>query len=194
MSCPVRQATAALGRQENGAPVNSRTRVGARSGSFLTQAVRAGIGSMRCLENQEPLMMAKTVCFSLLAASLLAAAKPAFAGPLDEFRKDFAKAVYAGSPDLVHDRNPQPLLRAVIVLNVKMADDGHFVADVLRTNDEQPEMLARALETVQRAQVDAVPEPVRQELSRNGFVEAWLFDSDGTFQVKTLAKPQRSGT
>ena len=36
-------------------------------------------------------MMAKTVCFSLLAASLLAAAKPAFAGPLDEFRKDFAK-------------------------------------------------------------------------------------------------------
>lgn len=138
-------------------------------------------------------MMAKTVCFSLLAASLLAAAKPAFAGPLDDFRKSFAHAVYAGSPELVHNRNPQPLLRAVVVLNVKMAEDGHFVADVLRTNDQQPEMLARAIETVSRAQVAEVPDQVRSELSRNGIVEAWLFDSDGSFQVKTLAKPQLSG-
>lgn len=139
-------------------------------------------------------MMAKTVCFSLLAASLLAAAKPAFAGPMDDFKKDFAKAVYAGSPSLVHDRNPQPLLRAVVVLKVKMADDGHLVTDVLRANDQEPDMLARAIETVQRAEVGEIPDQVRSELSHNGIVESWLFDSDGTFQVRTLAKPQRSGT
>ena len=139
-------------------------------------------------------MMAKTVCFSLLAASLLAAAQPVVAGPLDDFRKDFAHAVYEGSPELVHNRNPQPLLRAVIVLNVKMAEDGHFKANVLRTNEQQPEMLARAIETVERAHVSSVPEQLRPELSRNGIVEAWLFDNDGTFQVKTLAKAQQTGS
>ncbi|HET8693894.1 MAG: hypothetical protein KGI91_08405 [Burkholderiales bacterium] len=139
-------------------------------------------------------MMTKTVCFSLLTACLLAAAKPAFATPLDDFRKDFAHAVYDGSPQYVHNRNPQPLLRAVVVLNIKLADDGHFVTDVLRTNDQQPEMLARAIETVNHAHVKAVPDQVRSELSRNGIVEAWLFDSDGTFQVRTLAKPQSSGS
>lgn len=137
--------------------------------------------------------MIKTVCFSLIAASLLAAAPTAQAGPMDDFRKDFARAVYAGSPEYVHDRNPQPMLRAVVVLSVKLNESGQVVADVLRTNDEQPEMLARALETVQRAHV-TVPDSVKPDLARNGFVEAWLFDSDGTFQVKTLAKPQRSGT
>ena len=54
-------------------------------------------------------------------------------------------------------------------------------------------MLACAIETVNRAQVAEVPDQVRSELSRNGIVEAWLFDSDGSFQVKTLAKPQLSG-
>lgn len=138
-------------------------------------------------------MSTKTVCFSLIASVLLAAAKPAFAGVPDELRRDFARAVYDGSPELVHNRNPQPLLRAVIVLNVKLDDTDHWLAEVVRTNNEQPEMLARALQTVQRAALVPVPEPHRDELRRNGFMEAWLFDSDGTFQVKTLAKAQRTG-
>jgi hypothetical protein len=34
---------------------------------------------------------------------------------------------------------------------------------------------------------------MRAELRRNGLIEAWLFDNDGSFQVKTLAKAQRTG-
>ena len=30
-------------------------------------------------------------------------------------------------------------------------------------------------------------------MHRNGLIEAWLFDNDGSFQVKTLAKTQSRG-
>jgi periplasmic protein TonB len=147
----------------------------------------------RCPTQLESLMSAKTICCSFLTGALLAFLAPAQAGVPDDVRKDFAQAVYTGSPDLVHNGNPQPLLRAVIVLNVKLDDGGHWQHEVVRTNSEQPEMLARAIETVHRAPPIAVNDDVRGELRRNGFMEAWLFDNDGRFQVKTLAKAQRMG-
>lgn len=137
-------------------------------------------------------MQAKTLCFSFVAGLMLAMTKPAIAGVPDDIRKDFAHAVYNGSPELVHNRNPQPLLRAVIVLNVKLDEGDHWRAEVVRTNDEQPEMLVRAMETVRRAPPIQLTEEAKSELRRNGFIEAWLFDNDGSFQVKTLAKAQRS--
>lgn len=138
-------------------------------------------------------MQAKTLCFSFVAGLLLAMAKPAFAGVPEDVRKDFAHAVYDGSPELVHNRNPQPLLRAVIVLNVKLDEAEHWRAEVVRTNDEQPEMLARAMETVRRAPAINLSDEARAEMHRNGLIEAWLFDNDGSFQVKTLAKTQSRG-
>jgi hypothetical protein len=138
-------------------------------------------------------MSAKTICCSFVAGMLLAVSHPAVAGVPDEVKKDFAKAVYSGSPELVHNRNPQPLLRAVIVLNVKLDEGDHWRAEVLRTNDEQPEMLARAIETVRKASSIPLSEEAKAELKRNGLIEAWLFDNDGSFQVKTLAKAQRMG-
>lgn len=138
-------------------------------------------------------MQAKTICFSFVAGLLLAVAKPAFPGVPDDIKRDFARAVYEGSPELVHNRNPQPMLRAVIVLNVKLDESENWRAEVLRTNDEQPEMLARAIETVRRAPHIHLNDAAKAELRRNGLIEAWLFDNDGSFQVKTLAKAQRSG-
>jgi hypothetical protein len=136
-------------------------------------------------------MSVKTICFSFAAGLLLAMSNPSVAGVPDELRRDFAQAVYSGSPDFVHDRNPQPLLRAVVVLNLKLDEADHWQAEVVRTNDQQPGMLARALETVRRVRAVSVPDEHKAELKRNGFMEAWLFDNDGTFQVKTLAKAQR---
>lgn len=138
-------------------------------------------------------MSVKTICFSFAAGCLLAVTKPAFAGTPEAIRVDFAKAVYSGSPEFIHDRNPQPLLRAVVVLNVKLDAAERWLVEVVRTNDEQPEMLARAIETVRRAPTVSMPDHVRASLHRDGFMEAWLFDNDGRFQVKTLAKAQRMG-
>jgi hypothetical protein len=137
-------------------------------------------------------MNVKTVCFSFLAGALLSVMQSAHAAVPDNVKKDFAKAVYTGSPEFVHDRNPQPLLRAVIVLSVKLDENNQWKAEVVRGNDQQPEMQARALETVRRAPTIQLSEAERAEMQRSGFMEAWLFDNDGSFQVKTLAKVQKS--
>jgi hypothetical protein len=136
-------------------------------------------------------MSVKTVCFSFVAASLMAALSPAQAAVSDQARKEFAKAVYAGSPEYVHNRNPQPLLRAVIVLAVKLDENNQWVPEVVRGNDTQPEMQARAMDTVRKAPVVNLSDADRAEMQRSGLMEAWLFDNDGSFQVKTLAKAQR---
>ena len=131
-------------------------------------------------------------CKSLATLFLLAGMQAASANALDDYRVAFAHAIYAATPAWVHNRNPQPLLRAVVVLRLRLGADHHMQAEVIRSNDTQPEMLQRALATVQRAQVPAPPSSVQSELMNQGFMETWLFDNDGTFQVRTLAKPQLS--
>ncbi len=135
----------------------------------------------------------RLTAISTLAMLCLATVSSArAAGNLDEFRREFAHAVYAASPELVHDRNPQPLLRAVVVLNIKLSEDNRWQTDVMRTNKDQPELLARAIEAVEKVHMSEIPEHLRDELKRNGINETWLFEKDGTFQVMTLAKAQRS--
>ena len=136
-------------------------------------------------------MSAKTFAFKCLFVAGLASPLAASAGKIDEFRQNFAKAVYQASPDWIHDRRPQPLLRAVVVLSIKLSEDNRWQTEIVRGNDTQPEMVARALAAVKRVRAATVPDELRGELMRNGFIETWLFDNDGSFQVRTLAKAQR---
>lgn len=130
--------------------------------------------------------------FAALLFALTTTAQAAKPSGLVQVRKEFAQAVYAGSGQWVHRRQPQSMLRAVVVLNIKLTVDNKWEASVLRANTDQPEMTERAIETVKRARIKApIPSTLRAELMRDGFMETWLFDRDGSFQVKTLAKPQR---
>jgi len=114
------------------------------------------------------------------------------AQPVDDSRLAFARQLYASTPADVHDEAPQPLLRAVVVLRVRLSDEGRWVAELLRDNADQPEMTRKALDSVARLAVPAQLSPdLREELRTNGFVEAWLFQDDGRFALKTLARPQK---
>ncbi len=135
-------------------------------------------------------MNPRTLCFKLAALAALSPMSVAVAGEVPPEQLEFARSIYAASPEWVHDHRPQALLRAVIVLNIKLDANNRWRADVVRTNTQQPAMLSRALETVLRARVGAIPDHLRDKLSKEGFMETWLFDNDGTFQVKTLAKAQ----
>jgi protein TonB len=138
-------------------------------------------------------MNVRTFCFTCVGFVLASIAASTRAANLDEVRLAFAQAVHQASPEYIHQRNPQPLLRAVVVLNIKLLDDDHWQAEVVRTNEQQPEMLQRAMDTVARVRLPEVPADLREDLQRNGIYETWLFDKDGSFQVKTLAKAQLSG-
>lgn len=130
---------------------------------------------------------------AIAATFTLATATPAFAQSADQVKADFARSVYLNSAAQVHNEQPQALLRAVVVLRVKLNEQGQWATEVFRDNPDQPEMTRAALDSVAK-----LPAPVglsakaRQQLQSDGLVEAWLFQNDGRFALKTLAKPQRS--
>ena len=133
-----------------------------------------------------------TAVVALATALLWAAPGSALAQSADQVKADFARAVYQHSAAKVHNDRPQPLLRAVVVLRVKLNDQNKWQAEVFRDNPDQPEMTRAAMESVAQLPVPVGLTPKAQEMLRNeGLVEAWLFQNDGRFALKTLAKPQR---
>ena len=124
-----------------------------------------------------------------LLCGLCTALSPALAA--DPVRTRFARAVYEQSAADINHGRPQAMLRAVVVLRVRLGTNGHWVPEVVRENDEQPEMTRRALACVEALVADLeMPDAERRDLQKNGFLEAWLFQNDGRFALKTLALPQ----
>jgi hypothetical protein len=136
--------------------------------------------------------VAAAVAATAVSVALLGAA-PAQAQSADQVKADFARAVYLHSATQVHNERPQPMLRAVVVLRIKLNDNNQWQAEVFRDNPDQPEMTQAALESVARLPVPVGLSPKARQILRNdGLVEAWLFENDGRFALKTLAKPQRT--
>ena len=123
-----------------------------------------------------------------LAGALLACGAGARAESLEQVRHDFAQMVYDDAgPDVNRDR-PQPLLRAVVVLRVKLNELGRWTGEVVRENDEQPELTRKALASVAHlVRTTEVSATASEQLHREGFLEVWLFQNDGRFALKTLA-------
>jgi hypothetical protein len=142
----------------------------------------------RIVKNFAPAAAAVALSIAMLAS----APATAWAQSADQVKADFARAVYLNSAAQVHNEQPQALLRAVVVLRIKLNDQDQWQAEVFRENTEQPEMTRLALESVARlpAPMGLAPK-ARQLLRGDGLVEAWLFQNDGRFALKTLAKPQR---
>lgn len=106
---------------------------------------------------------------------------------------EFAQVVYKHAGPQVHFEAPQALLRAVVVLRVKVNEQNQWQAEVFRDNPDQPEMTKAALESVSRLPAPAgLSDTCMNKLRGEGVVEAWLFQTDGRFALKALAKPQKS--
>lgn len=133
-----------------------------------------------------------TAVATLATALLWAAPGSAVAQSADQVKADFARTVYQHSAAKVHNDRPQPLLRAVVVLRVKLNEQNQWQAEVFRDNPDQPEMTRAAIESVAQLPVPVgLSSKAIQMLRNEGLVEAWLFQTDGRFALKTLAKPQR---
>jgi protein TonB len=133
------------------------------------------------------------VAAAVAASVVLLAAAPAYAQSADQVKADFARAVYLNSAAQVHNEQPQALLRAVVVLRIKLNEQDQWTAEVFRDNPDQPAMTRAALESVAKLPVPVgLSAQARQMLHNDGLVEAWLFQNDGRFALKSLAKPQRA--
>jgi len=133
--------------------------------------------------------LAASLC---LVATLLAGVTGARADSLDQVRRGFAQRIYADSRADINMDAPQPMLRAVVVLRVRLDALGHWAAEVMRENDVEPELTRKALASVEHLGIAVeASSPLAEQLHREGFVEVWLFQNDGRFALKTLALPQR---
>ena len=132
------------------------------------------------------------VIASLCAAAALWSTASVHAEGLDQVRRGFAQLVYEDAGPDINRGAPQPMLRAVVVLRVKLDEAGHWKADVIRENDEQPELTRKALASMGHlTRTMDMSAAASEQLHREGFFEVWLFQNDGRFALKTLALPQR---
>ncbi len=136
--------------------------------------------------------MSRFVVALCVAAALLASTFGARAESLDQVRRGFAQMLYEDAGPDINRGAPQPMLRAVVVLRVKLDQLGHWTADVVRENDEQPELTRKAIASVGHlARTMEMSVTAAEQVHREGFLEVWLFQNDGRFALKTLALPQR---
>ena len=108
-----------------------------------------------------------TAVAALATALLWAAPGTVLAQSADEVKAAFARAVYQHSAAKVHNDRPQPLLRAVVVLRVKLNEQNQWQAEVFRDNPDQPEMTRAAMESVAQLPMPAGLSPKAQQMLRN---------------------------
>jgi protein TonB len=111
---------------------------------------------------------------------------------LNGYKRELAQRICEMNASKVHTDRPQALLRSVIVLRYSLNGDGKLLrSDVVRSNhDKVTENIALASLT------NSAPFPKPSSLLvKNGkleITETWLFNSDGRFQLRTIAQPQMS--
>ncbi len=112
---------------------------------------------------------------------------------LDAYKVEVAQRIHAASSDIASGR-PQDLLRAVIVLNITLNAAGQPVQITIQRSPGDAEAEQRAIQSVQRAA--PYPRPsgaVSRGAGAFEFSETWLFNSDGRFQLRSLAQTQAGG-
>ncbi|MDB5798845.1 MAG: hypothetical protein JWP36_2747 [Paucimonas sp.] len=109
---------------------------------------------------------------------------------LDAYKVDLAQRIAQINAAKVYSGRPQALLRSVIVLRYTLDSHGNLVrSEILRSNRDATTE-ATALASLKTAA--PFPKPARH-LLRNGRIdvsESWLFNSDGRFQLRSIAQAQ----
>jgi hypothetical protein len=113
------------------------------------------------------------------------------ADPVQRLKQYFASEVYHSSVAEVFHTEPHPLLRAVVVMQIRLGQQGRWMAELLRDNENQPQLTRLAQASVLRLPPpEGLSEAEQALLREEGFTETWLFINDGRFALRTLALPQ----
>ena len=133
----------------------------------------------------------------ILAGALLAAlAAPACAQTIEKvslassaqsYRSDAARHVYGTYASQIYKGMLPPLVHAIVVIETEVDKAGN-VRDVrvIRSPSHAPEVTKRVVAMVRKA--SPFPEP--RKLGATRFLETWMVDRGGHFQVHTLTEGQ----
>lgn len=103
------------------------------------------------------------------------------------YRHDAATHLYDRNSDRIFRGILPPFLYAVAVLQVEVDNRGQVAAlSWLRAPLHAPEVVAEIERTVRQA----APFPAPVKLGRATYIDTWLWDASGTFQLHTLTEGQ----
>jgi protein TonB len=103
------------------------------------------------------------------------------------YRHDAAAHLYGKNSDRIYKGILPPFLYAVAVLRLEVDSRGQLVSlDWMREPVHAPEVVAEIERTVRQA----APFPAPVKLGRATYIETWLWDVSGRFQLHTLTEGQ----
>lgn len=112
----------------------------------------------------------------------------------DDYKTLVAQRIETVNAEVITPGRPQPMLRSVVVVSFVVDRNGKILRSaVFRTNgDDVAEHVA--ITTLRRsAPLPIPPSSVLNAAGQVELMEGWLFNTDGRFQLQTLASPQQDG-
>lgn len=139
--------------------------------------------------NRATSILASTLLFAALAAPASAQTmqKVSMAGSSQSYRTDAAQHVYGTYANQIYKGMLPPLVHAIVVVETEV-DKGGNVRDVrvVRSPSHAPDVTKRVVAMIHKA--SPFPEP--RQLGATRFMEVWMVDRGGKFQLHTLTEGQ----
>jgi hypothetical protein len=105
------------------------------------------------------------------------------------YRKIGARHIYNKYPQRIYKGKIPPLVYAVVVTETDVDSSGRVTGvHFSRTPSHAPEVSGKIAELIR----DASPLPAPGKLGAHTYVDTWLWDKSGQFQLDTLTLGQRS--
>lgn len=122
------------------------------------------------------------------AFSTVAAVKTSEAADGKAYRLDGAKHFYAVYADRIYQGKLPPLIHAVVVIEIEVDAQGRVVnVQLIRVPSHAPDVAHAVRDMIEQA--SPLPAPAR--MGGIKYVEIWLVDKSGRFQLDALTEGQR---
>jgi protein TonB len=180
-------------------PLGDRRRVADCSGGarreFVTRVARGELADFEPSNNAFDNTMAHRFAtvpavFGALLCSQLAMGEPVPSNAADAkaYRKDAARHIYALNKDQIYKGKLPPLVHAIVVTEVDVDANGKVGnINLIRTPSHAPDVTARVQQLIHAAS----PMPAPQRMGGVKYMDVWLVDKSGRFQLDTLTEGQR---
>jgi hypothetical protein len=129
--------------------------------------------------------------FSMVPSPLTAGSPPESQAELErEYRIDAARHIYAAYPMRVYRGKVPPLIYSVMVVETEIDVSGKVLDVKVVRKPAADEVAPWVLAMIRRAA--PFPAPAKMSGATVKYLEIWLVDKSGLFQVDTLTEGQRS--
>jgi len=144
-----------------------------------------GIGLAAGVVTTAPAQILGSVAVSIAPSS---AVKISEAADTKGYRLDGAKHFYAVYADRIYQGKLPPLIHAVVVIEIELDAQGRVVnVQLIRVPSHAPDVAHAVRDMIQHA--SPLPAPARMGAIK--YIEIWLVDKSGQFQLDALTEGQR---